>query len=166
MTNSVTTGSASTSRRDRTRAWSARSARATAALTTPPSLGRDVRQDRSCRLPANERAFDPGAGAFLDDLLQARLRRVGDRDSNGVGPGALEDRGELGGRPEHRNAENAPPPQPAVVVDEPDDLLSGRFVELPDQAASPAARADDERAVTLAAVDEGRHRLGERPRSE
>src|SRR3989441_2818684 len=101
-------------------------------------------------------ATDEAAGhlrerAGVDDQAEALAWGIGNRDEDGVGLRAREDALDLSGPPEHGDPLQSSPRQLRIVVHEADHLLPCRLAQLAQEAAAPAARADDERPVTVAA---------------
>ena len=99
--------------------------------------------------------------------VEPLARRVRDRDEDDVRREPADRPADLVEAADDRDALDAAPAQPRVVVDEADDPLARRLAQLAEQAAAAAAGADDEVAALPPAADERREARARRraPRS-
>src|SRR5437660_309623 len=79
--------------------------------------------------------------------------RVRDRHEHRPRPRRVEDPLDLVRTAEDGDALQAPPPQPRIVVDEPDHDLARCLAQLAQQAATGSSGADDQGAATLGATE-------------
>src|SRR4051795_7009172 len=93
--------------------------------------GPGLAERRRCDLAADDPAVDAGLDTRVEDEVEPCARRVGDRDEDEVRPRLGDDLRHLLGCAQYRHADQAPAPEPRVVVDEADDLLAWRLAQFP-----------------------------------
>src|SRR3954454_19435065 len=101
--------------------------------------------------PPHESTRYFGQRAGVDDEAEPLARGVGNRDEHSVGLRFREYRLDLQQASEHRHSLKPAAGEPLVVVDDPDDLLSGRLAQLAQQASPAAAGADDQGPLAVGA---------------
>src|SRR6266498_5408257 len=117
-------------------------------------------------LAAHEPARHVREGTGVDNQPEPFVRRIGNRHEDAVGSCTREDRLDLHQTAEYRHALEPPSCQARVVVDEPDDLLTGCLPQLTEQAAAAASRADDQGPPPAAPARQRRDRANESPLPE